>query len=150
MFQDYCVAHGKPCVSGSLYCSDECRDQDIQDCSRNNSIVLSFLQLPLGLPVNHPRETMASSEATPDLFMYECCYCNETHNPEDACNEAGASHYTYGTFQYDADSVFSSPQLQPQAEPLHYSVGANDDLIRHSHQLIQENYRKWLVNVSPY
>lgn len=148
MFQDYCVAHGRPCVPGSLYCSDACRDQDIQACNHNNSIVLSSVQLPLGLPVAHHSELVYSESPVADHFLYECCFCNEAHNPQEACDESKTSHYTYGTFHYDADSAYSSPQLQPQAEPFQFSASAVDDSIRISQQLIQENYRKWLVNVS--
>lgn len=29
MFQDYCAAHGRPCISGSIYCCEQCRIEDL-------------------------------------------------------------------------------------------------------------------------
>ncbi|CUM47288.1 uncharacterized protein AC631_01935 [Debaryomyces fabryi] len=134
MFQDYCMAHGNPVIPGSLYCCDECRDQDI-----DNNI---YYESPVGSPLS------VASESE-DHLLYECWFCQTHHEPNEACN---GHNYAIGNNDY---SVINNSQPRDVTlsnyalEMFGKSEENTDNSIINSNELIQSNYRKWLVNMTP-
>lgn len=93
MFQDYCSAHGKPCLPNSLYCSEECKLLDQQ----------------LSQTLVHDPEPAASP------LLYECSFCSNTNNSGEPCIhqqylESESDNYYVlsekGGHRYDQNLVF--------------------------------------------
>lgn len=136
MFQDYCAAHGKPCPPGSLYCSEECRLEDIKECT-------------------------SSSEKPKDAYlMYECPYCNSTHKCTHKSNftlNSGSGNITNNIDnrsipQPPSPSSSPSPSHINYKQPMLYHPSILDTLQDYSQdndQIIQLNYKKWLINATP-
>ena len=137
MFQDYCMAHGNPVIPGSLYCCDECRDQDIDK---------AYYESPIGSPLS------ISSEAEEHL-LYECWFCQTHHEPHEACtgnnyaiDNNEVNHSMMNETQTRETTVTNcTMEMFPDVE----STENNDNSIVNSNELIQSNYRKWLVNMTP-
>mmetsp|Transcript_2562 Transcript_2562/g.2496 ORF Transcript_2562/g.2496 Transcript_2562/m.2496 type:complete len:137 (-) Transcript_2562:1643-2053(-) len=135
MFQDYCMAHGNPVIPGSLYCCDECRDQDI-----DNSI---YYESPVGSPLSVASETE-------DHLLYECWFCQSHHQPNEACtghNYAIVNNDNYGVISQPRDNTLPNYALEMIGKD--ESEVNTDNSIINNNELIQSNYRKWLVNMSP-
>lgn len=135
MFQDYCMAHGNAVMPGSLYCCDECRDQDIDGF---------YMESPVGSPLDVPSDV-------DDHLMYECWFCQSHHEPNEACNGHNYATSTTG------DNYI--PRTQPRDDSItsyalevfgneSTSEGGENEILN-SNELIQSNYRKWLVNMTP-
>ncbi|CAG87125.1 DEHA2D11440p [Debaryomyces hansenii CBS767] len=138
MFQDYCMAHGNPVIAGSLYCCDECRDQDI-----DNSI---YFESPVGSPLS------VASEME-DHLLYECWFCQTHHEPNEACT---GHNYAIGNNSGNYDLINESqprntilPNYALEMLGKGESEENTDNSIINSNELIQSNYRKWLVNMTP-
>lgn len=63
-------------------------------------------------------------------LLYECSFCLTSHLPAQPCND---SHYTLSLPEL-ASYLYSTPVYEP---------------VNQSNDLIQSNYRKWLVSVAP-
>ncbi|EGV60488.1 hypothetical protein PSN45_001759 [Yamadazyma tenuis] len=64
MFEDYCSSHGKQCIPGSIYCSEECRIQDWEENFHFESD-------------SEPEDAQPERPAQYSL-MYECPVCQST------------------------------------------------------------------------
>lgn len=172
MFQDYCLSHGRPCAAGSLYCSEECKEQDLQECLDlyNDQPIetkeyyydyqfeyeddyddclhspTSVVENPFDEPeLNYTlRSSSVSSMDSP--FLYECDFCKLNHAPSISCEHAN-SNYTY-TSKYPQSSPVSINNNVIESY-LKNGQDAYQESIKSNHELILANYRKWLVNNTP-
>lgn len=165
MFQDYCLSHGRLCDAGSLYCSKECKDQDLQDCLdlyKNEPMETpeyyydyqfeyeddEAVDSPTSV-VDNPfdesgfsyslRSSSVSSMDSP--FLYECDFCKLNHAPTVSCEHANMN-YTY-TSKYPQSSSPMSFKTNT------VSQDAYQESIKSNHELLLTNYRKWLVSNTP-
>lgn len=76
MFQDYCSSHGKPCIPGSLYCGEACRDEDIQSCLEFNNNY-EFIS---NLPPTIQKEQPSNYHYDYNQFEFESDHDNNIYN----------------------------------------------------------------------
>lgn len=143
MFQEYCFAHGNPCMAGLLYCCEECKNEDKEQFVNSNDI--------------------ENEEQEEDYLAYEFCQCyTQVPFPKEAeRNYSWSSSTTLRdntsseidlTSQKDqtprSDFVLtpSIPSSDSPSESLsRIPSSVNEDfLIFYSNQRIQSNYQKWL------
>lgn len=138
MFQDYCMAHGEVCTEGSLYCSDDCRDQDVFGMFEADSIE------------NEPAvETGGLTRSLLGYLLYDCVFCQTRHEPHEEC--AG---YSFDGYTWDSRSSDLFAALEPRSDTMLETLQQSelnrfDPLTLAGNDFIQSNYRKWVLNISP-
>lgn len=84
-------------------------------------------------PLVHSTDSTISTPSSPtEGFLYECAFCLSRHSPSAPCSD---SHYKFALPESASYSYDTSFHYQ---EPVDRSNG-----------IIQSNYRKWLVSVTP-
>ncbi|KAF5210174.1 hypothetical protein FOB63_002831 [Clavispora lusitaniae] len=79
-----------------------------------------------------PSSPMSEPES-PKSLLYECAFCMMSHSPSQPCN-VDEHEYSWNLPQ-SAEYQYSAP-VYVEEKPSHASI-------------IQSNYRKWLVSVTP-
>lgn len=123
MFEDYCAAHGRPCIPGSLYCCEECRLEDLETSAAASDSAV-------GSPICEKGEQL----------MYECFFCQSYHTPAEGC--VGKS-YSLVPFSDELDN------LQNTLNGQKLSMVYEEEPMFRNNDFIQSNYRKWLLYISP-
>ncbi|CUM64785.1 uncharacterized protein PRCAT00002396001 [Priceomyces carsonii] len=133
MFQEYCFAHGNPCMSGLLYCCEECKNEDYE----------FFVMDEEG----HIEEKEA--ELIPNSLVYECFWCKAHHDPYIACNEE-PNNYSWlisSNVKWDSPSYFgNTANREIEMNAMNEYETKEDPLVWNGNQSLQSNYKKWLVD----
>ncbi|KAF3989857.1 hypothetical protein FT663_03428 [Candidozyma haemuli var. vulneris] len=118
-----------------MYSVDQPRDfVDYTDLDIESEWNPQYQDSPV-LEANEPDWFDESTPGSPaDGFMYECAFCLHQHSPSSPCN---GSNYTFKLPQSASHAFGYEPPVYRQ-EPVERSNG-----------IIQSNYRKWLVSVTP-
>lgn len=104
MFQDYCLLHGMPCIPGTLYCSEECRMQELEEVI---------------IEENRRRQAAEPEEG---YLMYECSFCRASYGHSQECPVAEYDESTHnfgkGNSLVDLPEGSQLNDIRPKNDPL--------------------------------